>query len=258
MRRPVLLLVLMTFVLTACTGGSQGPESSATPDPQPAPTQQITLDDLGIAGWPTPAGAIPEAPARPEGVSAAEYDAMVTAVRTWATQAAVDPGAVGNGLPKSLVAAIEDAAEAQTEPGLARATVLDPELELVDTRMTAVWQSSDADGAHQLSLQTRTAYEVRNDEGLVRVVGVLRTQGVVAGAGTDDWGTLTGWQEFGAADCAIALDGFLTPGGDADDQTSDLTRFAEIGNGDEAITPALPEDEQVDEDFERACETGRV
>ncbi|MBA4607122.1 hypothetical protein H1W00_01365 [Aeromicrobium sp. Marseille-Q0843] len=258
MRRPVLLLVLVTFMLAGCTGGSGDPEPPATPDPQPAPTQQISLDDLGIAGWPTPAGAVPAPPRRPGGVSASEYDEMVTAVRTWALQAATDPGAVGNGLPTSLASAIEDAADAQTEPGLARATALDPALAPRDTRMTAVWQVSDADGAVNVSLQTRTAHEVTTEDGLVRVIGVLRTQGVVAGEGTDEWGTVTGWQEFGAADCAIVLDGFLTPGGDADDQVTDLTRFAEIGNGDEAITPALPEEEQVDEDFAEACEAGRV
>lgn len=123
--------------------------------------------------------------------------------------------------------------------------------------MTAVWDTTADDESVTVSLQTRTAYEVRNDEGLVRVIGVLRTQGAIAGA-ADGWGTVTGWQEFGAGDCAIVLDGFLTPGGDADDQITDLTEFAEIGNGDEAVTPALPEDEQVDEDFARACEAGRV
>lgn len=259
MRRPVLLLVLITFVLAGCTGGSDEPErTAATPDPQPAPTQQITLDDLGIAGWPTPDGAVPEPPPRPDGVSAAEYEEMTDAVATWGLQAATDPGAVGEDLPKSLVAAIDDAADAQTEPGLARATVLDPDLELRGTRMTAVWETSEDDGSVNLSLQTRTAYEVENDEGLVRVIGVLRTQGVIASEGADEWGTLTGWQEFGAADCAIVLDGFLTPGGDSDDQVTDLTQFAEIGNGDEAVTPALPEEDQVDEDFARACQAGRV
>lgn len=258
MRRPVLLLVLVTFVLTACTGGSEDPEPSATANAQPAPTQQITLDELGIAGWPTLDEAVPEPPRRPEGVSAQAYDEMVAAVRTWALQAATDPGAVGNGLPESLVAAIDDAAEAQTESGLAEATVLDPELDVADTRMTAVWQLSDGDGSINLSLQTRTAYEVTTEDGLVRVIGVLRTQGIIADGEADDWGTITGWQEFGAADCAIVLDGFLTPGGDADDQVADLTQFAEIGNAEEAITPDLPEDEQVDEDFAQACEAGRV
>lgn len=258
-RRPILLLVVAAFVLASCSWLGGDDEDTPEPIAQPTPTERMTLADLGLAGWPVADEPdIPEAPRRPKGVDPAEYERMVTAVETWAVQAATDPDQVGEGLPAPLVEAIDDAAEAQAAPTLARATVLDPALDVNSTRMTAAWRVAREDGAVNLSLQTRTAYEVRAPGGQVRVIGVLRTQGVVAVPGADRWGTITGWQEFGAADCAIVVDGFLTPGGDADDQHTDLTVFAEIGKGSEAITPALPEDEYVDEDFARACEAGRA
>ncbi len=258
-RRPILLLVVATFVLGSCSWLGGDDEDTPEPVAQPTPTERMTLADLGLAGWPVAADPdIPPAPARPRGVSAEEYARMVRAVEAWGVQAATDPDTVGEGLPDSLVAAIDDAAQAQVAPELARATVLDPALDVNSSRMTAAWRASREDGAVNLSLQTRTAYEVKAPGGRVRVIGVLRTQGVVAIPGSDQWGTIMGWQEFGAADCAIVVDGFLTPGGDADDQQTDLTAFAEIGKGSQAITPALPEDEYVDEDFARACEAGRA
>ncbi|GAA3542424.1 hypothetical protein GCM10022196_23200 [Aeromicrobium flavum] len=255
------MLVLTAFVLGGCSWGSDHPDPAPTPNPQPRPTQQISLDELGIARWPAPdEDRLPEPPARPEGVEPAEYARMVAAVRTWAIQAATSPETVGTGLPASLKAAIADLEDAQDEaPELARGNVLDPDLEVLTSGLTGAWTvSADDEGSVNVSLQTRTAYEVRSPGGPVRVIGVLRTQGVIGGPDDDGWGTITGWQEFGAADCATVLDGFLTPGGDADDQQADLTTFAEIGNGDEAITPELPDDERVDEEFARTCQAGRV
>lgn len=258
-RRPILLLVLTAFLLASCSWWPGGDDEAATPEAQPTPTERMRLVDLGLASWPVADDPqLPEPPARPKGVSAREYERMVGAVETWGIQAATDPDSVGAGLPAPLVTAIEDAVESQTVPALARATVLDPDLDVNTTRMTGAWKVEREDGAVNVSLQTRTAYEVRAPGGQTRVIGVLRTQGVVAVPGADQWGTIMGWQEFGAADCAIVLDGFLTPGGDADDQESDLTTFAEIGKGAAAVTPALPEDEYVDEDFGQTCRAGRA
>lgn len=259
-RRPILLLVLATFWLASCSWlPGEDDDAPAGPTAQPTPTERMTLADLGLAGWPVAdEPELPDAPTRPASIPAAEYDRMVEAVETWSVQAATDPDAVGEGLPKDLVEAIDDAVGAQTVPALARATVLDPDLDVNAARMTGAWRVAEEDGAVNLSLQTRTAYEVRAPGGQTRVIGVLRTQGVVAVPGTEQWGTIMGWQEFGAADCAIVLDEFLTPGGDPDDQESDLTVFAEIGKGSEAVTPKLPENEYVDEDFAQACRSGRV
>jgi len=259
-RRPILLLVLATFWLASCSWlPGQDDDEADDPTAQPTPTERMTLADLGLVAWPVADEPdLPAPPKRPRGVSVAEYARMVEAVETWGVQAATDPESVGEGLPKGLVTAIDDAAGAQTVPELARATVLDPDLDVNSARMTGAWRVSREDDAVNLSLQTRTAYEVRAPGGQTRVIGVLRTQGVVAVPGSDEWGTIMGWQEFGAADCAIVLDGYLTPGGDPDDQASDLTVFAEIGRGSEAVTPALPEDEYVDEDFAQACRSGRA
>ncbi|MBC9226112.1 hypothetical protein GL325_07255 [Aeromicrobium sp. 636] len=260
MRRPVLLLVLVSFVLAACTWRSDDSDRGDAPEPQPTPTTSISFEDLGVADWPSPDEArFPEPPARPEWLAAEEYARMVAAVRTWAVQAVASPEQVGAGLPEELAAMIADAGEDDAvAPALAQGNVLDPGLEVLATGLTGAWTLSDDGESMNLALQTRAAYEVRTPDGPVRVIGVLRTQGIIAGPDTPEWGTVMGWQEFGAADCAIALDGFLTAGGDADDLQSDLGTFAEIGNGDEAITPELPDDQLVDEDFKRRCEAGRV
>ncbi|MCD9155194.1 hypothetical protein [Aeromicrobium duanguangcaii] len=260
MRRPVLLLVLVSFVLAACTWGSDDSDRGDAPEPQPTPTTSISFDDLGVANWPSPDEArFPDPPARPEWLPAEEYARMVAAVRTWAVQAVASPDEVGAGLPDELAAMIDDAGEDdEVASALAKGNVLDPGLEVLATGLTGAWTLSDDGESMNLALQTRAAYEVRIPDGPVRVIGVLRTQGIIAGADSPEWGTIMGWQEFGAADCAIALDGFLTAGGDADDQQSDLATFTKIGNGDEAITPELPDDQLVDEDFKRRCEAGRV
>ncbi len=255
-RRPVVLLMVAVLALSGCTRDE--PEATPTPAAQPTPVEEITLTDLGIGDWPAASAPFPEAPARPEGVTKAEYDRMVTTVETWARQAATAPTTVGDGLPPAVAATIATVADEQAAPSLARGTVLDPALEVLGSRMTSAWKLSSADGSTNLSLQTRAAYEVRAPDGPVRVIGVLRTQGVIDSPDSDDWGTVMGWQEFGAADCATALDDFLTPGGDADDQESDLSVFVEIGNGTEAVTPAIDEDEVVNEEFLQRCRAGRI
>lgn len=260
--RSFLLLVLSAFLIAGCgvfSGGESDAQSAATPDPQPSPTEQISLADLGIDDWPAVTRQqIPEPPSRPVGVDQREYDDMVAAIGAWALQAASRPDTVGEGLPPALADSLDEAFAAQTAPALARGSVLEPGLEVLDSRMTAAWDVTEVEDETRVSLQTRTAYEVRAEGGPVRVIGVLRTQGLIAVPEAQGWGTILGWQEFGAADCAIALDGFLTPGGDTDDQQHDLTIFAEIGSAPEAVSPALQEEDNIDEDFKRACAAGRV
>src|SRR5690606_36401450 len=125
-RRPILLRVVTAFVLASCSWLGSEDEDAPESVAQPTPTERMTLADLGLAGWPVADEPdIPEPPTRPEGVSADEYGRMVDAVEAWAVQAATAPENVGEGLPEQLVAAIDDAADAQVVPALARATVLD-------------------------------------------------------------------------------------------------------------------------------------
>lgn len=265
MRPPLLASVAAALVTIGLLGGclpdrdDDQPSSTRPSAAQPSPTERLALADLGISQWPRAnAAAIAPPPAVPDGVTEQEYARVVGALRVWAVQAATAPDTVGDGLPSQLAGAIDRATRDQTAPGLARGDVLDPALERLDTRMTTAWQVERTDAGTVIQLQSRTAHEVRSPAGLVRVIGVLRTQGVVLDPDSDDWGTAMGWQEFGAADCAAALDDFLTPGGDADDQESDLAVFVEIGNGDEVVTPALEDADRVDDDFREQCEAGRA
>src|SRR5690606_4552035 len=111
-RRSVLVAVLTAFLVVGC---SPRADTDAEPvDPQPTPVDRITLDDLGLDDWPSvDEPRIPEAPARPRGVSAREYDRMIDAVRTWALEAVEGPDAVGRQLSEALTGAIDRAAEAQ-------------------------------------------------------------------------------------------------------------------------------------------------
>src|SRR5690606_26198841 len=138
-----------------------------------------------------------------------EYDDMVAAIGAWALPAAPRPDTGGEGLWPALVDSLDVAFATQTAPALALATVPAPGVEVLDSRMTAAWDVTQVEDETRVSLQTRTAYEVRAEGGPVRVIGVLRTQGLIAVPEAQGWGTILGWQEFGAADCAIALGGFL-------------------------------------------------
>lgn len=260
LRSRVASVAAILLLVAGCTTDepSSG-TSTATTSPSAEPAEQITLAQLAVEDWPALGdGGIPQPPERPASVGARDYDAMTGAVRTWAVQAATAPATVGQGLPNGLPEAIDAMAAEQTAPALARGNVLGPELEVVDSRMTAAWDVSVDGGVATVALQTRAAYEVRLPDGPVRVVGVLRTQGVVSSPRASAWGTVMGWQEFGADDCGVALDDVLAPGGDADDQVQDLQVFVDVGNGERAVTPDLPDEDRIDADFLDRCRAGRV
>lgn len=256
--------MIVVFVVAGCTGGSgSAPATTASAGPSAgtsatsAVTTEITLTGLGIDDWPEPSAvAIPAPPARPESLGEEQYRQMTDAVRTWAIQAVTTPSTVGEGLPAGLPDLIASSAAGQTAPGLAKGNVLAPDLDLRGTRMTAAWDVTTTKQGVSVTLQTRAAYEVQAAGEPVRVVAVLRTQGAVAQPGASRWGIASGWQEFGASDCAAAIEDVLRPGGDADDQAEDLAVFVRVGEGSTAQTPELPSEQKVDEDFAERCRAG--
>ena len=124
--------------------------------------------------------------------------------------------------------------------------------------ITTAWKVSTAkdDGGRAyvlLELQTRAAYEVRVKDGPSRVIGVLRVHGLSAYADTtDDFGVSGSWQEFGAGDCALALDD------DTAEALKDLRTFIEVGDGSKLVMPKLGVEEQVDEEYLKRCRDGSV
>jgi hypothetical protein len=199
---------------------------------------------------------------------------MATVLTKWATVAAVDDAVwhstdpftdVKKALPAKAAATLAKQVKGEVSPHLGVANVFGKDLTVVGTPMiTSAWKiTTDKDEAGKpyvlLELQTRAAYEVRLGDGSTRVIGVLRVHGLSAYQDTtDDFGVGGGWQEFGAGDCALALDDALEPDSDRAQGLKDLKTFIRIGKGTKLEMPKLPVQEQVDSEYLKRCRDGQV
>ncbi|MCL8251805.1 MULTISPECIES: hypothetical protein [Aeromicrobium] len=268
-----LTLVAASSVLGACTSSADGPAPAPT---SPAPTAEAstTLTAQGI-DWPRAGSPLPVAdpPAAPDGFGAALVTRMADVLTTWAGATTVDPDvwhvetpadAVVDALPPAVGAALTRQAADAVSPGLAVANVFGDDVEVIgEPAVTTAWRvtTKDDDAGQQyvvVQLQTRAAYEVRlGDDGPTRVVGVLRVHGLSAYPGTeDDFGVTTGWQEFGAGDCALAVDDALVPDNDLDKAAADLATFVDVGDQPDVRMPALDDEEKVDDAYRDRCRDG--
>ena len=150
-------------------------------------------------------------------------------------------------------------------PHLAFANVFRDDVTVVGSPMiTSAWKvTTEKDAANKtfmrLELQTRAAYEVRLGDGGTRVIGVLRVHSLSAyNDTTDDFGVGGGWQEFGAGDCALALDDALVPDSDRDESLKDLKTFIRVGSGTKLEMPELPAQDKVDDEYLKRCRDGQV
>lgn len=269
MRRFSAVLLTIAVVCAGCTSGSDDPP------PAGAESSSVTLASLDL-DWPaaegtfTP-GTVPSAPA---GFKEAQVGRMAKILTRWSRLATVDEASWHSDDPLPDVRALLPAAAAGTleqqlgdavSPNLGVANVFGKDVEVVGApQLTSAWQVStdeDADGKTyvKLELQTRTAYEVRVGDGPSRVIGVLRVQGLSAYPDTtDDYGVSGGWQEFGAGDCALALDDALVPDSDRRGAAEDLETFIRVGNGSKVEMPELGVEEQVDAEYLKRCRDGQV
>lgn len=271
MRRLSALVLAMAMTCTACTSGSDDP----APKPTSSEPSSITFGSLDL-DWPKAQGTLdpPELPATPKGFDAARIDDMATALTKWAAAAAVDDTVwhsadpfveVKKALPAKAAATLDKRVKDEVSPDLGVANVFGKDVAVVGTpAVTSTWKmTTDKDEAGKpyvlLELQTRTAYEVRLGDGPTRVIGVLRVHGLSAYEdGTGDLGVGGGWQEFGAGDCALALDDALVPDSDRDEGLEDLKTFVRIGNGTKLEMPKLPVQDQVDAEYLKRCRDGQV
>lgn len=270
MRRLPALLLTIAMTCAGCSAGSDGPS------PKPTPTSAAdSFASLGL-GWAKAKGTFvpPKRPATPTGFDDAMLDRMAKVLTTWARTAAVDdsvwhghdPVAEVTGvLPDAVGATLRKQVKDDVSPKLGVANVFGDDLTIVGTPMlTSVWKVSSAkDDSGKpyvlLELQTRAAYEVRRGDGPIRVIGILRVHGLSAYADTtDDFGVGGGWQEFGAGDCALALDDELQPDSDPADAAKDLKTFIRVGNGSKLEMPELGVREQVDAEYLKRCREGQV
>ena len=261
---------------TACTTSSDG-------DPVPAPTTTSPAEDpsMSFAGvgidWPEAAADLTAAdpPPAPAGFDDALLGRMADTLTDWAQVSTLDEAArvsaspaddISAVLPDSVSAALRDQTKDAVSPRLAVANVFADDVTVVGApRVTTAWGlSTQVDDAGQqyvlLELQTRAAYEVRvGDNSPIRVIGVLRVHGLTAYPDTtDDFGVSGGWQEFGAVDCALALDDDLTPDTDVQASEDDLTTFVKVGDGDTLDMPSLDNEQQVDAQYLQRCRDSRT
>ncbi|MCW2840945.1 MAG: hypothetical protein JWR55_2428 [Aeromicrobium sp.] len=272
--------VLVVTVLLACTACTTGSASGGDDVPRPSASASVSAEpetsfsSTGI-DWPAARGELSPgaAPAPPDGFDAALLDRMAGLLTGWAQVAALDEDVrrsttpidkVAAVLPEPVGAALRDQTQAAVSPALAVANVFAEDVTVVgDPRVTTAWrQSTEVDDAGRgyvlLELQTRTAYEVRvGGDGPTRVVGVLRVHGLSAYPDTtEDFGISGGWQEFGATDCALALDDDLVPDADLGASAIDLQTFVTVGDGPRVEMPSLGEEQQVDAEYLRRCRAG--
>ena len=262
-------------LLAACTSTSDEP--APTPSSS-APTSEAssTLDSEGI-DWPR-AGVplqVSDPPAAPDGFDDALVTRMADVLTTWAGATTVDAdvwqgddpvAAVTDALPSAVGAALtrQTQTSGAVSPELAVANVFGDAVEVIgEPAVTTAWKvTTKDDEAGQpyvtVQLQTRAAYEVRvGADGPTRVVGVLRVHGLSAYPGTtDDFGVTTGWQEFGAGDCALAVDDALVPDNDVDRAVTDLATFVDVGSQPDLRMPALDDEEKVDDAYLDRCRNG--
>ena len=213
-------------------------------------------------------------PDTPDGFDDALVDRMASTLTKWAGVAAIDKDVwhssraldrVVEALPQAVGSTVEKQAGASVSPQLAVGNVFAKNVTVVGSpAITTAWkvstaESDDGDPFVLLELQTRTAYEVRVDDGPTRVIGILRVHGLSAFKDTtDDFGVTSGWQEFGAGDCALAVDDELLPDSDSADAAKDLATFVKVGDGSKLVMPRLGVEDQVDAEFLRRCRDGSI
>ena len=272
MRRLVGVLAAVLVLCAACTGSgnAQAPTTSSTKG------RTITLTSLGL-DWPKAQGELDPGrrPATPAGFDDDTLDDMASILTDWSRVAAVDDAVwhsaapieqVADAVPAPVAKALRGRVSKLVSPRLSVGNVFADDVTVVGSPMiTTAWKVStqkDEDGKTfvLLELQTRAAYEVRVGSGPTRVIGMLRVQGLNAYPDTtkDDFGVSFGWQEFGAGDCALALDDDLVPDADLAETRSDLETFQRVGDTADLEMPDLDTDEQVDADYLKRCRAGAV
>lgn len=271
----------VVVALLVCAGCGVGLDPSAAPTPPatttsaPAPAASVSLASLGL-DWPRADGTLDagDPPAAPPGFDADTLARMASILTDWAGAAALDGEVwhsakpldlIADALPAKVAATLRAQTKGVVSPRLAVANVFASTVTVGAPLVTTAWKvrtAKDAAGTSfmVLELQTRTAYEVRlGAGGPTRVIGMLRVQGLSAYVDTvDDFGVTGGWQEFGASDCALALDDDLVPDNDPEIAAKDLARFITVGDGAALMMPPLTSDQKVDEDYLKRCRDGSV
>lgn len=256
------LVGALVAILLACTACTSGADDDAEPQPAAASSTEdpaVSFASVGI-DWPEAEDDLVPAdrPATPDGFDDELLDRMAGILTGWAQVSTLDQDAE---LPAEVDTAWREQTKDAVSPELAIANVFGDDVTVVGKpRVTTAWkQSTEVDDAGKeyvlLELQTRAAYEVRvGDDTPTRVIGVLRVHGLSAYPDTtDDLGVSGGWQEFGATDCALALDDALVPDGNLDAARLDLQTFVTIGDGTTLEMPSLGAEQQVDAEYLKRC-----
>lgn len=218
----------------------------------------LALGDLNTLGW-TDFSQLQSVdllpPDVPEGVDEAEYDTVVRHLSAWAKGSLEANGVQGSQLDAEFVELLAELTDRGPSGLLIERTPFADGLQTSQVRGTAVWELV-SESPLTLQLQTRVVWQLRNPAGAESLIAVVRTHGAAYQAGA--WGLAGAWQEFGADDCALALDGVLRPGGEIASQTQDLRRFEAFAQTKELQGLEFADDEILDDAFLERCRTGRA
>ncbi|NLC98607.1 MAG: hypothetical protein GX678_05995, partial [Actinomycetales bacterium] len=173
----------------------------------------------------------------------------------WAQATLGPPEETRAAVPKEVRVELEEIADAGPARNVSLGAQFGEGLAAKSVWGTGVWRETSAKPLH-LEYQTRVLWELEDADGNVRLVGMVRTHALI-----DDGETLSigqSWQEFGADDCALAIEEDIRPGGDIAEQNKDLRTFVDIANSLEVVPPDFSADDVVDEQFVERCRAGTV
>ena len=242
--------MLCVIAVTASSCSSGGSESAK---PQEKP---LALSDIATDGWiDLTTDPLPKAPKNPNKTAANDYDRAAQILHQWAQATLGPPEETLAAVPKEVRVELEEIADAGPARNVSLGAQFGEGLAAKSVWGTGVWRETSAKPLH-LEYQTRVLWELEDADGNVRLVGMVRTHALIDDGETRSIGH--SWQEFGADDCALAIEEDIRPGGDIAEQNKDLRTFVDIANSLEVVPPDFSADDVVDEQFVERCRAGTV
>lgn len=248
---------LRTFAAVLCVlVASVSGCSSENSTPESTQEKPLTLSDLDMEGWTDlNADPFPKAPKNPNKTTAKDYDRAAQILHQWALATLGSPEKTLAAVPKEVRAELDSIADAAPARNVSLGAQFADGLAAKSVWGTGAWRETSAKPLH-LEFQTRVLWELDGGDGNVRLVGLVRTHALI-----DDGKSLSigqSWQEFGADDCALAIEEVIRPGGDVAEQNKDLRKFVDIANSPDVLPPNFSADDVVDDQFVERCRAGKA